>query len=130
MSQQPSATSTLHDGEASIPHSPIMEAKPAQKTSSPVDTSVSTTAEKAALPVDDGRDHTLRKRPWRRYVTPWSEIVSHPYAGFGTDEDPYLVDWLPADHENPMTWKPKYKWTVMMIAAVATLAVSMASSTL
>lgn len=89
-----------------------------------------TTQEKQALPVDDGRDHTLRKRPWRQYVTPWSEIVSHPYAGSGTDEDPYLVDWLPADHENPMTWKPRYKWTVMMIAAVATLAVSMASSTL
>ncbi|KAJ9097858.1 hypothetical protein QFC19_006650 [Naganishia cerealis] len=82
------------------------------------------------LPVDDGRDHTLRKRPWRRYVTPWTEIVSHPYSGSGTVEDPYLVDWLPADHENPMTWKEAYKWTVMMIAAVATLAVSMASSTL
>jgi hypothetical protein len=123
MSQQASATSTLHEGEeyatTDLPVSTTM----AEKTQNTPDI-------KADLPIDDGRDHTLRKRPWRRYVTPWTEITSHPYPGSGTVEDPYLVDWLPADHENPMTWKPKYKWFVMMVAAVATLAVSMASSTL
>lgn len=93
-------------------------------------TSVEKSVEQPSPPIDDGRDHTLKLRPWRQYVQPWHDIISHPYPGSGTPEDPYLVDWLPADHENPMTWKKAYKWTVMMIAAVATLAVSMASSTL
>lgn len=78
-------------------------------------------------------DHTLKKRPWRRYITPWDRIASHDYPGEGTEEKPYLVDWLPGDEpdpENPMTWKPAYKWTVTLTAAVTTLAVAMASSTL
>lgn len=78
-------------------------------------------------------DHTLKARPWRRYITPWDRIVSHDYPGQGTEEDPYLIDWLPGDEpdpENPMTWKTSYKWVVTVTAAVATLAVAMASSTL
>ena len=89
----------------------------------------------------DHRDYTLRKRPWRRYVTPWKRIINHHYEGEGTEEKPFLVDWLPAqvdeegrascgDPENPMTWAQPYKWLVCMSVAVATLAVSMASSTL
>lgn len=112
MSNLPSATSTLHETD----NMPTSVEKSVEKQPSP--------------PIDDGRDHTLKLRPWRQYVHPWREIISHPYPGAGTPEDPYLVDWLPADHENPMTWKKAYKWSVMMIAAVATLAVSMASSTL
>lgn len=81
----------------------------------------------------DMSDHTLKARPWRRYITPWDRIVSHDYPGQGTEEDPYLIDWLPGDEpdpENPMTWKTSYKWVVTVTAAVATLAVAMASSTL
>jgi hypothetical protein len=72
----------------------------------------------------------LRKRPWRRYVTPGERILSEHYPGKGTDDEPFVVDWLPDDPENPMTWKQSYKWTVTMAVAVATLAVAMASSTL
>lgn len=87
-------------------------------------------------------DFTLKKRPWRRYTTPWELIVSHKYEGEGTEEKPYIVDWLPAttdkegsaptggDLENPMTWNDAYRWAVVMSVAVATLAVAMASSTL
>jgi len=78
-------------------------------------------------------DFTLKRRPWRRYTTSWSTIVEQKYPGGGTDEDPFLIDWLgegSVDPENPMGWKPVYKWFVTMVAAVATLAVAMASSTL
>ena len=78
-------------------------------------------------------DLTLKRRPWRRYVTRWSDIAEHKYPGSGTDEDPYLVDWMgegSSDPENPMGWKPTYKWFVTMVAAITTLAVAMASSTL
>jgi hypothetical protein len=79
----------------------------------------------------DNTDHTLKKRPWRRYVTPWNDIVNHKYEGQGTEEKPFVVDWLSeGDAENPMTWKDSYKWTVVIIVAVSTLAVAMASSTL
>jgi hypothetical protein len=83
------------------------------------------------------QDLTLKKRPWRRHVTPWSDVISEPYKGSGTESDPYVVDWLQGvkddharDPENPMTWKQPYKWTVTLSVAIATLAVSMASSTL
>jgi hypothetical protein len=79
----------------------------------------------------DNTDYGLRKRPWRRYVTPWSAIRDHKYEGLGTEEKPFIVDWLPeGDAENPMTWAEWYKWSVIALVAVSTLAVAMASSTL
>ncbi|KAB8257498.1 major facilitator superfamily domain-containing protein [Aspergillus pseudonomiae] len=33
-------------------------------------------------------------------VTP--EITDHPYRGSGTDDDPYIVEWIPNDPRNPM----------------------------
>jgi len=85
----------------------------------------------------------LTKRPWRRYVTSWDRIINHPYPGEGTDEKPYIVDWISSsshsdtdekkpidDAENPMTWSQGYKWFVVVCVAIATLAVAMASSTL
>ncbi|KAH8081119.1 major facilitator superfamily domain-containing protein [Filobasidium floriforme] len=84
------------------------------------------------MAVDGGQDHTLKVRPWRRKVniTPFSRIASQEYPGQGTEADPYLIDWLNDDAENPMTWATPYKWVITLTAAIATLAVSMASSTL
>jgi hypothetical protein len=74
--------------------------------------------------------HSLPKRPWRRYITPYSDILAHHYPGKGTEDSPYLVDWLEDDAENPLTWGQKYKWFVTVTVAISTLAVAMASSTL
>ncbi len=87
------------------------------------------------------QDFQLKVRPWRRHVTPWSHIVNHRYEGEGTEDKPYIVDWISSndaakegepngDPENPMTWAESYKWFVTMSVAIATLAVAMASSTL
>ncbi|KAI8298504.1 Efflux pump FUB11 [Colletotrichum sp. SAR11_59] len=39
-------------------------------------------------------------------ITP--EVLNHKYAGSGTEQDPYLVQWIPNDPRNPMGWsKPK-----------------------
>lgn len=78
----------------------------------------------------DGKDYTLPKRPWRKHITQWSAIVEHPYKGNGTEESPFLVEWLPDDPEDPMRWEDVYKWTVVVTAAITTLAITMASSTL
>lgn len=75
-------------------------------------------------------DLSLKKRPWRRHITPWHRIADSDYPGNGTESDPYVVDWLSEDPENPMTWKQGYKWLITLSVAISTLAVAMASSTL
>lgn len=104
---------------------PSMRAEDSQSTQTTIAARDSTDGPKRT-----GTGGQLRKRPWRRYTTPWDDIVGKTYPGEGTEEKPYLVDWLEGDAENPMTWKQHYKWFVVIINAVATLAVSMASSTL
>lgn len=59
-------------------------------------------------------------------VTP--EALSHKYAGHGTEESPYLVEFLPKDHWNPMTHSELLKWTITITQALAVLAVTFASS--
>jgi len=72
--------------------------------------------------------YTLSKRPWRMYVTPFERIVNHKYQGAGTEESPYLVDWLPDDPEDPQQWGSTYKWFTIAVASFATLAVALSSS--
>ncbi|CBQ67414.1 probable mfs-multidrug-resistance transporter [Sporisorium reilianum SRZ2] len=81
----------------------------------------------AADAVADADQHSLAKTPYRLYITPFSKIVQHKYAGSGTKEDPYLVEWLSQDLENP-TWSSLYKWLQTLQVAVATLSVALASS--
>jgi multidrug resistance protein len=56
------------------------------------------------------------------------EIIDYPYAGSGTEEDPFVVEWIPNDPRNPMQFDPRIKWLYTVIVAFATLAVSLASS--
>lgn len=56
------------------------------------------------------------------------EVLNHRYPGAGTAESPYLVDFLPDDARNPVTFSRPFKWTITLIAAGSTLAVSFASS--
>jgi hypothetical protein len=76
-------------------------------------------------------DLGLKKRPWRLHLTPFSSYLTHAsYSGKGTEDMPYIIDWLPDDAENPMTWSQARKWTVTAMVAIATMAVALASSTL
>jgi multidrug resistance protein len=59
-------------------------------------------------------------------VTP--EVANHPYPGSGTEEDPYIIQWIPNDPRNPMTFGQTQKWFITMLVAVATLAVALVSS--
>jgi hypothetical protein len=86
----------------------------------------------------DSDQHTLKPRPWNRKTTPYSRIIHQAYDGAGTKAQPFLIDWAQplnekdefVDRENPMTYGRGYKWTVVMLAAMSTLGVSMASSML
>lgn len=56
------------------------------------------------------------------------EVINHSYAGSGTEEDPYLVQWIPDDPRNPLNFSPFRKWFITMSVAIATLAVALVSS--
>ncbi|ORY13731.1 benomyl/methotrexate resistance protein [Clohesyomyces aquaticus] len=56
------------------------------------------------------------------------EVVKWEYEGSGTDEDPYVVEWIDNDPRNPMRWGNVKKWTGCLCMAMATLVVSFCSS--
>lgn len=56
------------------------------------------------------------------------EIIDYPYAGSGTEDDPYSVIWIPNDPRNPMLFSKLKKWSLTMTVAIATLAVALISS--
>jgi len=55
-------------------------------------------------------------------------VLTHKYAGAGTEEDPYVVDFIPHDPRNPMNFSQLKKWSITLLVAFATLAVSYVSS--
>ncbi|ODM18666.1 hypothetical protein SI65_05283 [Aspergillus cristatus] len=81
---------------------------------------------------DNIESPTPTKIPWWRLVVDQGvltqEIIDYPYPGSGTDEDPYVVTWMPNDPRNPMLFSQWKKWTITMLVAIATLAVALVSS--
>ncbi|KAL4762605.1 MFS transporter [Aspergillus foveolatus] len=73
-----------------------------------------------------------RKIPFWRLVVDQGvvtqEVIDHKYAGSGTEEDPYVVVWIPNDPRNPMEFSAMMKWFLTGVAAIATLAVALVSS--
>ena len=57
------------------------------------------------------------------------EIINHPYAGQGTEEDPHVCEFIPDDPRNPHLWSTARQWTVCLAAAGTTFVVSFCSST-
>lgn len=55
-------------------------------------------------------------------------VLNHNYKGSGTEDDPYLVEYIPNDPRNPMEWGQVKKWVIIMTVAIATLAVAFISS--
>ncbi|KAJ5297023.1 uncharacterized protein N7443_007916 [Penicillium atrosanguineum] len=62
----------------------------------------------------------------QRVVTP--EVLHHNYEGSGTDEDPYVVSWLPIDPRNPMQFSMARKAVITFMTAIATFVISLSSS--
>ncbi|TGO88333.1 hypothetical protein BPOR_0169g00120 [Botrytis porri] len=60
------------------------------------------------------------------HVTP--EVLNYPYRGSGTEQDPYVVEYIPDDRRNPLNFTVLKKWTITVLLAFATLAVSFVSS--
>lgn len=75
---------------------------------------------------------TIQKVPaWRiitRRMALTPDIVNHPYKGSGTEDDPYIVDFIPHDSQNPMEFSPLRKAMITGLVAMAALAVAFVSS--
>jgi hypothetical protein len=56
------------------------------------------------------------------------EIINYDYEGEGTEEDPYVVEWIENDPRNPMTWPKMKKWIIAIAVANSVLVVSFCSS--
>ncbi|KAJ5477563.1 hypothetical protein N7530_003072 [Penicillium desertorum] len=68
---------------------------------------------------------------WRLVLNPGAitqEVADHHYAGSGTEQDPYVVDWMPKDFRNPLQLKTSMKWFITVVAALETLVVALVSS--
>ena len=58
------------------------------------------------MPINESQAIPVRRKlPWRRYITPTEDLLSRKYEGQGTEAEPYIVDWLEDDAENPQHWK-------------------------
>lgn len=57
-----------------------------------------------------------------------ARVLNHTYPGEGTKDSPYIVDFLPEDARNPLLFPKWKKWTIAMLQAVATLAVTFVST--
>jgi multidrug resistance protein len=59
-------------------------------------------------------------------VTP--AVLHYHYKGSGTEDDPYLVEFIPNDPRNPMGFPQWKKWSITFMVALATLAVAFVST--
>ncbi len=55
-------------------------------------------------------------------------VLHFTYRGSGTEQDPYLVEFIPHDPRNPMVFPTWKKWAITIIMAIATLAIAFVSA--
>ncbi|KAH3008379.1 hypothetical protein KXW60_002138 [Aspergillus fumigatus] len=68
---------------------------------------------------------------WRLVFDPkvvTDEVINHPYAGRGTDDDPFVVVWISGDSRNPMNFSSFLKWSLTILVSLTTLAIALISS--
>ncbi|KDN67199.1 putative major facilitator superfamily transporter [Colletotrichum sublineola] len=81
---------------------------------------------------DTGESSVPTRIPfWRKVIdqpgiTP--EVENHRYAGSGTEADPFLVHWIPNDPRDPMNLGKTVRWSLAVMVAWTTFAVSFLSS--
>lgn len=79
--------------------------------------------------VESGKPKSI---PWFKAVVDQGvvtdDIKNWDYKGSGTDDDPYLVEWIDQDPRNPMNYTTIQKWGLVQLVALATLAVAFTSS--
>lgn len=57
-----------------------------------------------------------------------AEVLTYPFPGEGTVDDPYMVSWIDNDPANPLNFTKGRKWLNALVLAMAVWTVSIASS--
>ncbi|KAF5858359.1 hypothetical protein ETB97_004480 [Aspergillus alliaceus] len=57
------------------------------------------------------------------------DVLHFDYPGSGTEEDPYVVSWIPNDPRNPQLFSFARKLTLTLVVAFSTMVVALTSST-
>ncbi|KAL2832663.1 major facilitator superfamily domain-containing protein [Aspergillus pseudoustus] len=55
-------------------------------------------------------------------------VIDHRYPGSGTEDDPFVITWIPDDPRNPQLSPAPRKWAITVLVSLAALAVSLISS--
>lgn len=75
-----------------------------------------------------------RRMPWIRdnfFHSPGhldDNVCNQNYPGKGTEDDPYIVDYLDNDHQDAMNFSDKRKWSISIFQALSTFVVTFSSS--
>lgn len=81
---------------------------------------------------DDVEDRVPPQLPLYRLVIDQArvtkDVLEYPYRGSGTEQDPYIVTYIPGDPGNPFNWTSGRRWAISWIVATEILATSFASS--
>ncbi|KAN0114592.1 MFS general substrate transporter [Hyaloscypha variabilis] len=56
------------------------------------------------------------------------DVCNQNYAGNGTDDDPYIVDYLDNDRQDALNFSKGQKWAIAVLQSLSTFAVTFASS--
>lgn len=56
------------------------------------------------------------------------DIWNQNYTGIGTDDDPYIIDYLHNDTQDAMKFSKRRKWAIAILQSLSTFAVTFASS--
>lgn len=57
-----------------------------------------------------------------------ADVLTYPFPGEGTEEEPYMISWMENDPANPLEFTKGRKWLNALILALAVWTVSIASS--
>lgn len=55
-------------------------------------------------------------------------IMNHRYTGSGTQNDPYIIDYLEVDLQDAMSFSKGWKWAIAVLQSLSTFCVTFASS--
>lgn len=56
------------------------------------------------------------------------DVCNQDYTGNGTDDDPYIIDYLHNDSQDAMNFSKRRKWAIAILQSLCTFSVTFASS--
>ncbi|KAF9894560.1 hypothetical protein FE257_006445 [Aspergillus nanangensis] len=80
----------------------------------------------------DVTEHQPAKLPFWQTLTNTGaltdDILNHPYKGSGTEDDPFVVSWIPNDPQEPLAASSVKRWSITALVSFTVFATSIVSS--